>query len=196
MQSQDQPQLPRPISRITFFRGCSEQTQTEMLKQMQIREGDMLSDELLQRAREVAQAFNPRFEVHATPVRTREEFLKLPEELRNRLTPPTCDDAVNVAIYDPASFPQRIRVEASVQDSMLIEKVSGGDPPQGETGAVQLTVVVGKDGSVIDVSPLGGPQSLIDSAIAAVRGWRYRPTLLNGRPVEIQTSVEVSFLSP
>ena len=144
----------------------------------------------------MAQAFNRRLDVHVTPARTRGEFLKLPAELRNRLKPPTCDVAVNVAIHDLAAFPQRIKVEASVQDSMLIEKVSPVDPPQGETGAVQLTVVVGKDGSVIDVNPLDGPQSLIDCAIAAVRRWRYRPTLLNGRPVEVQTSVEVTFLSP
>jgi hypothetical protein len=177
MQSQDQPQLPRPISRITFFRGCSEQTQTELLERMQIREGAMLTDELLQRARELAQAFNRRLEVHVRPVRTSEEFLKLPAELRNRLKPPTCDDAVDVAIYDPASFPQRIKVEAGTQESMLVEKVSPVDPPQGETGAVQLTVVVGKDGSVIDINPLDGPQSLIDCATAAVKRWRYRPTL-------------------
>jgi hypothetical protein len=135
-------------------------------------------------------------EVHVTTARSREEFLRLPEELQNRLTPPTCDDAVNVAVYDPASFPQRIKVEASVQDSMLVERVTPVDPPQGVTGAVQLIVVVGKDGSVIDVKPVDGPQSLIDCAIAAVRRWRYPPTLLNGRPVEVQTSIEVSFLSP
>jgi hypothetical protein len=51
-------QLPRPILRIVFR--CSEQTKAELLSRMQIHEGMMLSDELLQRTREAAKAYNER----------------------------------------------------------------------------------------------------------------------------------------
>jgi protein TonB len=100
--------------------------------------------------------------------------------------------------YDPASLPQRIRIDGSEQESMLVEKVMPVYPRQTEeeareTGVVQLAVVVGKDGTVIDVKPVAGPELLIDSAMDAVRRWTYRPTLLNGFPVEVQTDVEVSF---
>lgn len=62
MQSQDQSQLPRPISRI-FFRGCSKETQTELLSKMPIHEGAVLSDELLQRALQAAKALDGRLEI-------------------------------------------------------------------------------------------------------------------------------------
>jgi protein TonB len=134
------------------------------------------------------------------PALSREAFLKLqiPENFGNRIIPSACDDAVNVTVYDPASLPQRIRIEGSVQDSRLVEKVAPVYPSQCEedayeAGAVQLSVVVGKDGTVKDVRPLAGPELLMDAAIDAVRWWRYRPTLLNGLPVEVQTTVDVSF---
>ena len=50
-------QLPRPISRIVFR--CSEQTKTALGSKMQIHEGSMLTDELLQQARETAKGYNP-----------------------------------------------------------------------------------------------------------------------------------------
>jgi Gram-negative bacterial TonB protein C-terminal len=192
----DRPQLPRPISRISF-RGCSKETQIKLLAGMPIHEGAMLSDELLQRTLQVAKAFEERLEILVNQVLPREAYLKLPQEIRNRVRPPASDDAVNVTIYDPASLPQRIRVEPRVQDSMLVEKVMPA-PRQPEedtpaTGAVQLAVVVGKDGTVMDVKPLAGPELLLDPATDAVKRWRYRPTLLNGLPVEVQTTVEVTF---
>ena len=199
MLSQGQAQLPRPISRISF-RGFSEETERALRSRMPIHEGAVLSDELLQRSLEVAKAFDERLQIHVHQALSREAFLKLkmPENSRNKIIPSDYDDGVNVIIYDPASVPQRIRVEGSVQDSRLVEKIAPVYPPRTEedvheAGVVQLAVVVGKDGIVKDVHPLAGPELLTDSAMEAVRQWRYRPTLLNGIPVEVQTTVEVSF---
>jgi hypothetical protein len=161
--------------------------------------GAVLSDELLQRAREAAKTVDGRLEIRVgrtPPPLSREAFLTIPERLRNKITPPACADAVNVTIYDPTALPQRIRVESSVQD-MLVEKVMPVYSRQDEgdahaTGVVHLAIVVGKDGAVIDVKPMAGPEPLMDCAMDAVRRWRYRPMLLNGFPVEVQTSVEVS----
>src|SRR5262249_42145719 len=129
----------------------------------------------------------------------REEFLNLPERLRHKVKPPACDDGVNVTIYDPASLPQRIRVEAAVQESMLIEKITPVYPleyaeGECETGVVRLAVVIGKDGAVLEVTPSGGPESLFGLVVDAVKQWKYRPTLLNGLPVEVQTNVEVNVI--
>jgi protein TonB len=46
---------------------------------------------------------------------------------------------------------------------------------------------------VLEVDPLAGPDPLISSAVDAVRQWKYRPTLLNGRSVEVETTVDVPF---
>jgi periplasmic protein TonB len=119
-------------------------------------------------------------------------LLKIPEEIRRKITQPACEGGVNVTIYDPASLPQRIRMDPGQQECMLERKVApvySGQTP----GVVELAVVVGKDGSVIDVKPLSGEPPLTDAAINAVRQWKYRPLLLNGFPVEVQTTVEVRF---
>ena len=199
MQDDPRLQLPRPIARI-WFRGCSEETERELRSRMPIQEGAVLSDELLRRSLEVVKAFDERLQIRVAQALSREALLKLeiPENVRNKLIPSAYDDGVNVTVYDPASLPQRIRVEGSVQDSRLVEKVAPVCPPQTdddayEAGVVQLAVVVGKDGTVKDVRPLSGPELLMHPAIHAVRQWRYRPTLLNGVPVEVQTTVDVSF---
>jgi hypothetical protein len=187
-------QLPRPISRI-LFRGCSEQTKTVLLSKMQIHEGTMLSDELLQRARETAKAYNERLGILVRQSIRQEEFLKSSPEIKETFRPPAGDDGVNVIIYDPATPPQRIRVEGSDHKTKLIEKTTPRHFGEGEpeTGTVKLAVLIGNDGTVIDVDPLAGPESLISSAVDAVRRWKYKPTLLNGRPVEIETTVEIAF---
>jgi protein TonB len=98
---------------------------------------------------------------------------------------------VNVTIFDPDALPQRIRIEGSLQESKLIQKIAPAH--RSGAGVVRLLVVVGKDGSVIQVDPLDGPQPLIYPAIDAVKQWKYRPTLLNGHPVEVLTNVAVDF---
>jgi hypothetical protein len=107
-------QLPRPISRI-LFRGCSEQTEAELLSKMRIQEGAMLSEELLQRARQAAKAYNHRLAVLVRQSIRHEEFFKSPAEIRKTFTPPVTDNGVNVIVFDPATPPQRIRVEGSEQ---------------------------------------------------------------------------------
>jgi hypothetical protein len=96
MQSQDQSQLPRPISRI-FFQGCSKD-KWSCFPECRSRKA-VLSDELLQRALKVAKAVNGRLEIRvsrALPPLPREASLKLPQKLRNKITSPARDDGVNV----------------------------------------------------------------------------------------------------
>ena len=93
--------------------------------------------------------------------------------------------------------PGRIHVGSLVQAAMQLTTVPPVYPPEakraGNQGSVQLSVVIGRDGKVTEVSYLGGDLVFAESAIAAVRQWVYRPTLLNGEPVEVATQVEVNF---
>jgi hypothetical protein len=92
----------------------------------------------------------------------------------------------------------RPRVAAEVMEQLLIHKVdpvlpeTGGPPAPGQD-AVVLRVVVGTDGSVMNVRPLSGPVSLLSAASDAVKWWRYQPYLIDGQPVEVETTVRVSF---
>jgi protein TonB len=61
------------------------------------------------------------------------------------------------------------------------------------TGVVQLKAIIGKDGNIRELQALSGPPLLVPSAIDAVKQWHYKPYLLNGEAVEVETSVTVTF---
>jgi protein TonB len=60
-------------------------------------------------------------------------------------------------------------------------------------GTVVLQAVIGKDGTIRELRLISGHPMLAPAAIEAVKQWRYRPYLLNGEPVEVDTQVNVNF---
>jgi TonB family protein len=94
--------------------------------------------------------------------------------------------------------PSKIHVRSDIMSS---QKISGDNPKYPEEarakkiqGAVVLDVIIGKDGVVENIRVQTTPaESLAKSAIEAVRTWRYRPYLLNGDPVEVETTVRVTY---
>jgi TonB family protein len=79
----------------------------------------------------------------------------------------------------------------------LVEPVYPLDAQQARLeGTVKLHVVVGANGEVESFRPISGPESLAHAAMIAVREWRYRPTLLNGKAVETQEDVTFVFRLP
>lgn len=187
-------QLPRGIAQITCH-GFDPKARAELISRLPIREGGELTDELLESARAVAKTFDAETEIQVSKARTlaeyKEAYRTLPPPLRERIKPPACDNGVNVGIYSPAGLPRRIWIEGADQARMLIEKVAP-EYSRAAQEAVTLQVIVGRDGAVVEVTPLAGPESLIEPAVAAVKRWKYRPTTINGFPVEVQTTVEVS----
>jgi TonB family protein len=97
----------------------------------------------------------------------------------------------------PGAPPQRIRVAGNVAQASRIRSVLPVYPASakvsGIQGVVRLAVIIGKDGSVTQVALLDGPAALAQAAIDSVRKWAYRPTLLNGEPVEVETTVDINF---
>jgi periplasmic protein TonB len=97
----------------------------------------------------------------------------------------------------PKAAPQRIRVGGQVQQANLIHQVMPQYPQIAKTahisGTVMLHAIIGKDGTVQNLTYESGPPLLMRAAMDAVRQWRYRPTLLNGEPVEVDTTISVVF---
>jgi protein TonB len=58
---------------------------------------------------------------------------------------------------------------------------------------VHLSAVIGKDGTIQNLEVIDGHPLLVQSALDAVRQWVYKPTLLNGQPVEVVTQIDVNF---
>ena len=92
---------------------------------------------------------------------------------------------------------KRIRVSQGVTQGLLVHKVEPAYPKIALaariTGVVQLKAIIGKDGNIKELQALSGPPLLVPSAIDAVKQWHYRPYLLNGEAVEVETSVTVTF---
>lgn len=60
-------------------------------------------------------------------------------------------------------------------------------------GTVTLDVLINPNGSVKSVKVTDGPKELTKAAVNSVKRWRYQPVLLNGKPVEVETTVDVGF---
>jgi protein TonB len=97
----------------------------------------------------------------------------------------------------PAATPDRIRVGGAVQSASLLKQVSPDYPGIAKaarvSGTVTLHAIISKDGSIERLEYVSGPPLLMASAISAVKEWKYRPTMLNGQPVEVDTTVQVVF---
>jgi len=93
--------------------------------------------------------------------------------------------------------PQRVRVSQGVSQGLLIHKVTPQYPPLARQARIQGTVVlqavIGKDGSIQNLHVVSGHPMLTNSALEAVKEWRYKPYYLNGEPVEVETTINVNF---
>jgi protein TonB len=113
------------------------------------------------------------------------------------------DGAATIRIVPMAAqpaVPKQIRIGGNVQAAMLISQVKPVYPPDakaaGIQGTVKLQAVIGPDGHVQDLTLLDGDStnsSLATAAMQAVWQWVYKPTLLNGDPVGVVTSIDVNF---
>lgn len=85
-----------------------------------------------------------------------------------------------------------------VMEAALVHKVQPLYPTPARlahiSGTVRLRAIIATDGRIRELEVLGGNGFLQASAVAAVREWRYRPTLLNGQAVEVETLITVNFV--
>ena len=103
----------------------------------------------------------------------------------------------NIAPPQPQS-PRVVRKSEGVQSGMLIHRVDPIYPAIARTahisGTVELRAIIGRDGAVRSVEVLAGNPLLARAAAAAVWQWRYRPTILDGQAVEVETRITVNFV--
>lgn len=104
--------------------------------------------------------------------------------------------SANVAVPKIAT-PQRVRVSSGVSTGLLIRKVQPNYPQLAKQariqGAVVLQAEISKDGTIQNLQLVSGHPMLAPAAIEAVKQWRYKPYLLNGEPVAVETQVVVNF---
>jgi TonB family protein len=91
----------------------------------------------------------------------------------------------------------RVVVGGQVEEARLVNRVQPVYPPLARqtriSGTVRLHAIIGTDGTVQELEVIDGHPLLIQAAIDSVKQWRYQPTLLEGRPVEVDTEIDVVF---
>jgi protein TonB len=93
---------------------------------------------------------------------------------------------------------QRVRISQGVTQGMVLRKTQPAYPQMAKIarvqGAVVLAAIIGKDGTIQNLHVVSTASPLLNqAAIDAVKQWRYRPYILNGEPVEVDTTVTVNF---
>jgi protein TonB len=100
----------------------------------------------------------------------------------------------------PRPLLQTLNVSQGVSRGLLIKKVQPVYPRNAlamrVTGTVELMATVSKTGDITHVKVLSGDSQLTKAATDAVKQWKYKPYLLNGEPVEIQTQITINFSLP
>lgn len=95
------------------------------------------------------------------------------------------------------AVPPRAKVSEGVTKGLLIREVQPNYPPLARqariSGKVQIEAVIAKDGTIENLHVIAGHPMLVQSALEAVRQWRYKPYFLNGTPVEVETQITVVF---
>jgi protein TonB len=93
--------------------------------------------------------------------------------------------------------PKRIRISQGVTKGSLIQKLEPAYPMIARAahiqGEVVLTAIISRTGEIQNLVLVSGHPMLVPAAINAVKQWRYRPFLLNGEPVEVETTITVTF---
>lgn len=93
--------------------------------------------------------------------------------------------------------PKKITVGGQVMAAKLIRQPKPVYPPLAKqariSGTVRLSAIIGKDGTIQSLQVVSGHPLLQQSALEAVRNWVYQPTLLNGEPVDVVTTIDVNF---
>jgi TonB family protein len=97
----------------------------------------------------------------------------------------------------PPATGMRIRLGGNVLNANLLSKVTPAYPAEAKAariqGKVKFGVLVGTDGHVSDLVLISGDPALVQNSVDAVHQWVYRPTLLNGEPVEVTSTIDVNY---
>ena len=115
----------------------------------------------------------------------------------NALSQPPPPKSPAAKIEKPAAPRAPVRVSSGVQQANLIYAPKPVYPQLAKSarvqGTIKLQAIIAVDGSIKNLRVMTGPPLLVNAAIDAVRRWQYKPTMLNGSPVEVITEIDVNF---
>jgi TonB family protein len=172
------PAVQQGTIRSIRIAGLSEQASAALLASLPIHEGDEWNAETAQKAKQAAKAFDEHVTIRQYAV------VQSP-------------NGANAVYLEISAGVQQIDVGNNVQGAMILRKTPPVYPAAakaaGISGEVRLDATIGTDGTIGELTVVSGPPELVQAAMDAVKQWVYRPTLLNGSPVQVKTSIVVNF---
>jgi len=175
------------IERIDV-RGLSDSATAHLQAQLPVHAGDAYSPATLQQVAQIARQFDEHLMASTIGNGTGVYTIRIetPEARASVTTTPT--------LSGPAGA---VKIGANVMSANLINPVKPVYPPLAkmarQQGTVKFQATIGKEGRVEDLMPISGPPLLVQSAMDAVKQWVYQPTLVNGAPVEVVTTIDVNY---
>ena len=102
-----------------------------------------------------------------------------------------------LAVAQDNPTPKHLRVSSGVADSLKIHDANPHYPreaeEQGIQGDVLLQATIDTKGNLTILKVVQGDPILVKAAVDAVKKWKYRPYILNGEPVEVETTIKIQF---
>ena len=184
--------MPR-VKTIEIF-GLPDDAKNELMAQLPLHEGDVPTAETLQKMN----ADIRKFDEHLTmSIMGRSDGTEIRISAPGAVMPRPILSSEPVVRQDAPLPPGRIRQDASQMSARLVSKTAPVYPPLAKQariqGIVKLQALIGKDGSVQNLTVISGHPLLVLASLDAVRNWVYQPTKLNGDPVEVLTEIDVNF---
>jgi TonB family protein len=197
------PQSVTPATIKTFeFAGISTAVEQQVRQALTVHEGDTIAADTLRTILGEVRGVDEHLAISVmnrnSPDGHREATIRIGLENAPSSAPAASPAAGSRATAaDSSTPPQRIRVGGNVAQANLIVKVTPVYPPDAKQariqGKVSFTATIGKDGTIQNLDVLTGEPVLVQAAQDAVKQWIYKPTLLNGNPVEVITQIDVNF---
>jgi TonB family protein len=182
---QTAPPANETLRRIDVM-GMSDEARADLLRRMPVREGDTVSMDQVKKIREAVQEYDSHLSVSIGHGPAGQMSILIQSPGANMMVP-----------KETTAPPGTIRVGGNIQQTMLVSQTPPAYPPLAKQARIQGTVtlqaVIGKDGHVLSLSVVKGHPLLIQAALESVKDWVYKPTLLNGAPVEVMTQIDVNF---
>jgi protein TonB len=184
------------VVRDIVFDGIEPGAQDQLRSRLPVHVGDTLDGDTLSKVSAAVKEFDPDLGVAFSNAAASPDGSQ-GITLRIRVNGAPVVPAPAPLLAASPNVPGALRMGSNVQSAALVNKVTPAYPPLAKAARIQGTVsfnaLIGTDGAIKDLTLISGHPLLIPAATEAVKQWVYKPTLLNGQPVEVQTQIDVSF---
>ena len=183
---------PRTVKSIAVY-GLPDQSKNDLISGLPVHVGDVLTTESTAKLIAVVKQYDEHLTVGTAYSQAGET------EIRISVSGAGMSPGVGVltGLLAASTAPQAIPVSGDAPQAAPLKRVIPVYPPEARQirlqGVVRLKAVIAKDGSVQNLTVVSGHPLLVQPALDAAKQWLYKPTLLNGQPVEVATDIEINF---